>query len=164
MAIKGARADLGSVTPHLMVRGGDAAIDFYRRAFGALLLYRVEITHPSCIQAHLRVGHSMIMVADEATDEPADGLGSPRSPEALGATTVTLGQYVEGVDASYARAIEAGATSVMEPSDAPNGDRCAAIQDPFGHRWTIMTMIEELTGEQVAGRMRDIAAHGNRAG
>ncbi|MDQ6829788.1 MAG: VOC family protein [Gemmatimonadota bacterium] len=163
MAIKGSRAERGHVTPHLIVRGGDRAIDFYRRGFGAVLLYRSELPHGAGIHAHMRAWQTLIMITDEATDERARQPDAPLSPESLGGSTVMLETYVENVDDTFARALDAGATAVKEPWDAFYGDRCAYIKDPFGHLWSLMTTFEELTPDQVAERMQDMMAEKEQA-
>jgi PhnB protein len=153
MAIKGARAEDGRVTPHLMVRGGKKAIEFYTRALGATVLFESAMPGGSGIHAHLKVGKTMILITDERP--PADGgimLGIA-SPESLGATTTILEYYVDDVDRAVQRAIDAGAKPLLPISEAFFGDRFGWVQDPFGHVWALATVKEELTPEQVHERM-----------
>ena len=70
MAITGARADNGTITPHLMVRGGRKAIEFYTRAFGATVLYQSTMPFSDGVRAHLRIGKTMVMVTDEQPPGP----------------------------------------------------------------------------------------------
>jgi PhnB protein len=158
MAIKGARAEDGRVTPHLMVRGGRKAIDFYTRAFGATLLYESALPGGNGLHAHLMVGRTMIMVTDE---QPPSGEGMTlgvAAPESLGSTTVILERYVDDADAAYQRAIDAGAKAMLPLCDSFYGDRYGWVVDPFGHVWALATVKEELTPEQIHQRM--VAAFG----
>jgi PhnB protein len=158
MAIKGARADDGRVTPHLMVRGGRKAIDFYTRALGAIVLYESAMPDGNGIHAHLQVGKTMIMITDERPPSPDGIMLGVAAPETLGATTTILEYYVEDVDAACQRAIDAGAKPVLPITDSFYGDRFGWVLDPFGHLWALGTVKEELTPEQVHQRM--VASHG----
>ena len=152
MAIKGARADNGRITPHLMIRGGRKAIEFYTRAFGATVLYESAMPHGDGIHAHLQVGKTMIMITDEQPPSPA-GMMLVAAPESLGGTTTILEMYVDDVDAVYQRAVDAGGKPMMPIGDAFYGDRTGWVADPFGHIWAISTVKEDLTPEQVHERM-----------
>ena len=123
MAIKGARAEHGRVTVHLMVRGGRKAIEFYTRAFGASLLYESAMPDGNGVHAHLRVGASMIMITDERPPTPDGSMLGIAAPETLGATTTILEDDVADVDASYRRAVDAGAKPIMPVCSAFYGDR-----------------------------------------
>lgn len=158
MAIKGARAEDGRVTPHLMVRGGRKAIEFYIRAFGATLLYESPLPGGQGLHAHMMVGRTMIMVTDE---QPPSSEGMTRgvaAPESLGATTTILECYVDDADAAYQRAIDAGAKAMLPLCDSFFGDRYGWVVDPFGHVWALATVKEELTPEEIQQRM--VAAFG----
>ncbi len=136
-----------TITPHLVVRDGDAAITFYKRAFGAEELTRM--TGPdgeSVMHAELRIGDSVLFLCGECPEMGA------RSPQSIGGTPVTLHLYVESVDRAYARAVEAGATAVMPPQDQFWGDRYGKVTDPFGHHWSLATHIEDVTPRQCAER------------
>lgn len=133
----------GSITPGLAVRGGADAIAFYEKAFGAREIYRLPGPGGKVMHAELRFGDSIVMLGDE---EPA--MGAP-SPQTLGGSTAALLFYVPDVDAAYARAVAAGATSVQGPADMFWGDRYAQVRDPFGHRWSIATHVADLTPEQI---------------
>lgn len=157
MAIKGARAEDGRVTAHLLVRGGRKAVEFYTRAFGATLLDESPMPDGHGIHAHLQVGRSMIMITDERAPSPEGIMLGVAAPESLGATTTILEYYVDDVDAAYRRAVDAGAKPMMPICDAFYGDRSGWVLDPFGHLWSLSTVKEELTPEQVHERM--IATH-----
>jgi PhnB protein len=157
MAIKGARAEDGRVTPHLMVRGGKKAIEFYRRAFGATVLYESAMPDGNGIHAHLQVGKTMIMITDERQPSPDGIMLGVAAPESLGATTTILEYYVDDVDVAIQRAIEAGAKPILPICDAFYGDRFGWVLDPFGHLWALGTVKEELTPEEVHERM--VASH-----
>ena len=157
MAIKGARAEDGRVTPHLMVRGGRKAVDFYARAFGATVLYESPMPGNG-IHAHLRVGRTLIMVTDERPPSPEGMLRGIAAPESLGATTTILEFYVDDVDIAYQRAVDAGAKAMLPICDTFYGDRMGWVMDPAGHIWALSTVKEELTPEEVHQRMT--ASHG----
>lgn len=157
MAIKGARPEDGRVTPHLMVRGGQKAVDFYTRAFGATVLYSSPMPGAAeGLHAHLQVGRSMIMITDEFPQSPDMMLGVS-APETLGATTVILEYFVGDVDAVYEQAVTAGAKPILPVCESFYGDRTGWVVDPFGHVWSISTVKEELTPEQVHDQM--VAEH-----
>jgi PhnB protein len=158
MAIKGGRPDERRVVAHLMVPQGREAVEFYRRAFGAELLYASEIPGGRIVHAHLRIGDSVIMVTEEHLQEAGRESSEERfqvkvkSPRTLGGTTTMLEMYVDDVDAAFPRALEAGARLVLEPADMFYGDRYGILADPFGHVWAIATVKEMLTPEEVSRR------------
>jgi uncharacterized glyoxalase superfamily protein PhnB len=158
MAIKGARAEDGRVTPHLMVRGGRKAIDFYTRAFGATVLYESPMPDGTGIHAHLKVGKTMMMITDERPPSPTGMTLGVAAPESLGATTTILEYYVDDVDVAYQRAIDAGAKPMLPLTDSFYGDRFGWVLDPFGHLWSLGTVKEELSPEEVHERM--VTSHG----
>jgi len=143
-----------SVTPYLICDGAADAIEYYKKAFGATELFRMD--HEGKVgHAELKIGDSPIMLADEF---PQMGY---RSPKALGGTPVSIMIYVEDVDTVYQRAIDAGATEVKPLQDQFYGDRSGTLTDPFGHVWTIATHKEDVTMEEMNRRMA--AAHGASA-
>jgi PhnB protein len=151
MSIRGGRPNTNQISAHLLVRDGDAAIGFYRRAFGAEELYRAAMPGGAGVHAQLRIGGSTVLVTSEnPTHEPDLGV---RSPETLGGATTILELYVDDVDDAYRRAIEAGATETFAPHDTFFGDRYGQLRDPFGHVWALATVKEEVTPEQIAQRM-----------
>ncbi len=153
MAIKGARSREGQVTAHLLVRGGQKAIEFYTRAFGATVLFQSPLPHSSGIHAHLRVGRSMIMITDEQLPSAEGMMPGIAAPESLGGTTTILECYVEDTDRAVQRALDAGAKRLMPVCDGFYGDRFGWVVDPFGHVWSLGTVKEELTPEEVHERM-----------
>ncbi|HKQ18335.1 MAG TPA: VOC family protein [Candidatus Eisenbacteria bacterium] len=119
------------VFPYLHVRGGAAAIDFYKRVFGAEEITRFAEPSGKIGHAELKLGPVTMMLADEYPD-----LGI-RSPLAYGGTGTTIHLHVDNVDELGRRAVEAGATMVMEPADQNHGERQCRIRDPFGHEWLL---------------------------
>jgi PhnB protein len=101
------------------------------------------------MHAELKIGDSMLMLSDEFPE-----MGS-RSPHTLGGTASTVMLYVKDVDATFKRAVEAGARSVMEPADQFWGDRYARLTDPFGHDWGIGTHIEDVSQKETARRAEE---------
>jgi PhnB protein len=135
-----------TTTPYLTVHDGAAAIDWYVAAFGAVEQLRVVGDDGLLGHAELLVGGARFMLSDEY---PAIGVVSPRT---LGGTATAIHLDVEDVDALYARAVDAGATSLQEPADQPHGARHGTLIDPFGHRWMLSQQLEELTVEEYAQR------------
>jgi PhnB protein len=137
-----------TVTPHLVCKGAAAAIEFYKKAFGAEELRRSPMPGtPLLMHAELKIGNSRVMLADEFPGQGEDCGG--KSPQTLGGTAVTLHLYVEDTDAMFARAVKAGATATMPPWDAFWGDRYCQVKDPFGHSWAIATHNRDLTPDQM---------------
>lgn len=134
------------VTPYLIVRDADAALAWYEAALGARRIYRMEwggkVGH-----AEMALGGGHFMLADEF--EEMDFL----SPATRGGTTVSLLVYVDDVDAAVAAALAQGARELDPVADKPWGDRSGQIVDPFGHRWTIATHIEDVSWDEVDRRM-----------
>jgi PhnB protein len=140
-----------SVTPYLVIKGAADAIEFYKKAFGATELFRMD--HEGKIgHAEIKIGDSMIMLADE---NPQMGYQGPQS---LGGTPVSLMIYVEDVDKIYPQAIAAGGVELKPLQDWFYGDRSGTLKDPFGHIWTVGTHKEDVTPEEMDKRMA--AAHG----
>jgi uncharacterized glyoxalase superfamily protein PhnB len=141
-----------TVTPHLVVRDGARAIDFYGAAFGAVEIYRMPAPDGALVHAELQVGDSRIYLADEA---PAMGA---RSPKALKGTPVTIHLYVEDVDATFERAVRAGASVVRPVEDQFWGDRYGQVEDPFGHVWSIATHKEDVAPGEMMRRAEEFFA------
>jgi PhnB protein len=134
----------GSVTPGLSIRGCAAAIEFYKKAFGARELSRMPGPGGSVMHAELKIGDSIVMMGDASPE-----MGAP-SPQELGGSPVALMLYVKDCDAVFQRAVEAGATVTMPLGDMFWGDRYGQLKDPFGHRWSIGTHKVDLTPKQMA--------------
>ena len=136
-----------SVTAYLIVRGAVAALDFYRRAFGAKEIMRLTMPDGSLGHAEMQIGDSRVMLADEA---PQRGI---KSPQTLGGSSVHMMIYLPDADATLQQALAAGATVVRPIQDQFYGDRSATIDDPFGHQWTLATHIEDVSDEEMQVRM-----------
>ncbi|HEX2034111.1 MAG TPA: VOC family protein [Chloroflexota bacterium] len=138
-----------TITPSLTLSDAGAAIEFYKRAFGAEELGRMPSPDGKVLHAELKIGDSRIMLADEFPD-----MGSCRAPQSLGGTSISLHIYVEDVDTAFQRAVEAGATVTMPVQDTFWGDRYGSLVDPFGHAWSLATHKEDLTPEETQRRMQ----------
>src|SRR5438067_10559709 len=144
-----------SLSPYLIVRDGAAAIEFYRKAFGAGLRLKLDAPGGRIGHAELEIGDSVIMLADEHPEIGACG------PRAFGGSPVGLHLYIDQVDAVVVRAVAAGATLVHPVENKFYGDRMGTIEDPFGHKWYVTMHIEEVSPEEI-GR-RAAALHGGAA-
>jgi PhnB protein len=136
-----------SVTPYLVLRGARRAVEFYVRTFGATEILVLDAPDGSVLHAEIRIGDSVVMLADEVPDEGHVG------PQTRGGTTGSLLLYVEDVDACFARAIAGGAKAVSEVSDQFYGDRTGSLLDPFGHMWTIATHVVDVSPEEMQQRL-----------
>ena len=139
---------LHTVTPRLVVRDGVAAIDFYRRAFGAQELGD-RFTGPDgeLIHAEILIGDSVVMITEDAADGPV------RSPERLGGmVSCVMSLYWENVDAAWERAISAGAEVMYPLEDQFYGERGGRLRDPSGQQWMMSQHIEDVSAEEMARR------------
>ena len=136
------------VTPYLIVEGAEAAIEFYGKILGARERMRMPGPGGTIGHAELEVGDSLVMLADEFPDMGA------LSPKTIGGSPVTLSVYVEDVDAVFEAALEAGAPSVRPLEDQFYGDGCGQFEDPFGHRWSIATHMEDVPPDEMEKRMK----------
>jgi len=136
------------VTPYLIVHDADAAIAWYQRAFGATLIYRMEFGG-KVGHAEMALGGGHFMLASEFPDM---GFQSPLS---RGGTTVSMLFYVPDADAAFAHALAEGATEFQPLQTQMWGDRTAQVIDPFGHRWTLATHVEDVSWDEVDRRMAD---------
>jgi len=137
------------VFPYLHVRGGAAAIEFYKQVFGAQELFRLEAPDGRIAHAEIKLGPVTVMLADEYPDY---GI---RSPQTVGGTGTTLHLHVDDVDALAGRAVRAGAIMVMEPADQDHGERQCRIRDPFGHEWLLGHETESLPREEIQRRFKE---------
>jgi len=140
-------AGYNSVTPYLMIKGAAAAIDFYKQAFGATEIMRMPQPDGRIGHAELRIGDSVVMLADEFPEAEAI------SPRTLGGTTVGLMIYVNDADSVFNKAIGMGAKVKKPMADQFYGDRNGTLEDPWGHKWTISTHVEDVTPEEMNKRM-----------
>ena len=134
------------VTPYLCVDGASAAIDFYSAVFGATERMRMPAPDGKVAHAELQFGDSVVALSDEYPE-----LGA-RSPKAFGGSPVTMSVYVEDVDAIFERALKAGAKALRPVEDQFYGDRSGQFEDPFGHRWSVGTHVEDVSPEEMAKR------------
>jgi PhnB protein len=132
-----------NVTPNVIVAGADRAIDFYKKAFGAEELMRFAGPDGRIMHAEIKIGDSIVMLADEMPD-----YGS-RGPKSFGGTSVSFFIYADDVDGRWKRAIDAGGKEVQPLIDQFWGDRAGLIEDPFGHRWWLGQHMQELTPEEI---------------
>jgi len=138
--------DFHTITPHLVVKGVADAIAWYARALGANeLLRNMAPDGASIMHSELLLGDSRFFVVDEFP-------GAAVSPTTLGGTSITLHLYVNDVDALFDRAVAAGATVLMPVADQFWGDRYGMLVDPFGHRWSIASRIEDLSPKALQDR------------
>ena len=134
---------MNTVTPHLICAGAADAIEFYKKAFGAVEMMRFPGPDGKIMHACIRIGNSNVTLADES---PKFGMLSPKS---FPGTSVSLHLYVENVDAFAKHAVDAGAKTVIPITDMFWGDRHGHLEDPFGHRWSVATRIKNLTVDEI---------------
>ena len=135
-----------TATSYLTVTGGAKAIDFYVKALGAKEVARMQAPDGRIGHAELRIGDSMIMLADVFPQ------GATKSPQTLGGCTGGVFLYVENVDALFNQAVSAGAKPTMPPQDMFWGDRFGQFMDPFGHSWSVATHKEDVSPQEMKKR------------
>jgi len=128
-----------TVTPYIVINGVAKLIEFVKSSFGATEVMRHTRPDGSVMHAEVRIGDSVIMMGEA----PAGGKHFP----------AMLHLYVDDVDATYQRALEAGATSLREPTDQIYGDRSGGVQDEFGNQWWLAKHLEDVSEEEMARRM-----------
>ena len=137
---------VAKATPYLCVKGGLAALDFYKSAFGAVETLRIVDKDGRLGHADLEIEGATIMISDEWPE------GGVFSPQTLGGSPVSVHLYVSNCDALAKRALAAGATEVRPVADQPYGDRSGTFRDPFGHRWMLSTKQEDVSKEEMERR------------
>jgi len=147
-----------ALTPYLIVDGAAAAIDFYKKAFGATEVMRMPGAHGRIGHAEIKIGDSTLMLADE---DPSMGY---RGPKVGGGNSISLALYVEDCDAVVARAVAAGAKLTRPVEDQFYGDRSGGITDPFGHSWYVMTHVRDVTEEEMRRVMEEKSREAEAAG
>jgi PhnB protein len=135
-----------TASAYLIVANAAAALEFYRTAFGATMKRRLSMPDGKIMHAEIVIGDSILMLADEFPSHQAFG------PEHFGGSPVSVVLYVENADPLYAQSLEAGATSLRPMADQLFGDRSGTIRDPFGHRWTLTTHLDDISDEEIEGR------------
>jgi len=141
-----------SVTPYLSVNDAARALDFYKRAFGAQEIMRMDAPGGKIGHAEIKIGDSIVMVADEMPG------GGCKAPQSLGGTTAGVFLYVENVDTAFNQAVSAGAKVEQPVTDMFWGDRYGRLTDPFGHSWSMATHKEDVAPAEMARRMKDAMA------
>jgi PhnB protein len=150
MAVKPIPDGYNTVTPYLICKDAAKALDFYKRAFGAEQMVRMDGPGGSIAHAEIKIGNSPIMLADE---HPQMGY---KSPLEYGGTSVSIVLYVADVDALFKRAIAAGAKEQRAVADQFYGDRMGTLTDPFGHVWSIATHKEDVAPDEMKRRMAEM--------
>ncbi|HEX2395691.1 MAG TPA: VOC family protein [Bacteroidales bacterium] len=137
-----------SLTPYITVKNAEKAIEFYKKAFGAKETGRITMPDGTVGHSELTIGDSKIMLADENEQ------WGNRSPQTIGGSSVSLCLYVDNADETFAKALKEGAKvrGDMEVKDQFYGDRSGTLIDPFGHEWSIMTHIEDVSFEEMQSR------------
>lgn len=142
--------DLPQVSPYLAVSDGAAALEYYKKAFGAVELYRLADDQGRIAHAEFKLGNYVIMLAGESKD------WGNLSPKTLGGTTVRIAVEVADVDDVWKKALDAGGKGIFPPADQFYGERSARIEDPFGHQWLFSTHIEDVSPEEMQRRMQEM--------
>ena len=146
MAVTPVPAGYHTVTPYLIVSGAARAIEFYKKAFSATEVLRLQSPDGKVGHAEVKIGDCHVMLADEYPEMGA------KSPQSIGATPVGFCIYVPDCDALFAQAIEAGGKVERPLADQFYGDRSGTLIDPFGHKWTIATHIEDVPQKEIERR------------
>jgi len=152
MAVKAIPDGYHSVTPYLIISGATGAIEYYKKAFGATELMRIDAPGGKIGHAEIKIGDSPIMLADEF---PEMGY---KSPTTLGGSPVSIMIYVEDVDSVFKQAIAAGGKEQRPVKDQFYGDRSGTLEDPFGHVWHVATHKEDVSAEEMERRASEHAA------
>ena len=142
MKVKPIPDDMHRITPHLICAGAAKAIEFYKKAFGAVEEARLPGQDGRLMHAVIRIHGDAVMLVDEMPEWGA------LSPKSLKGSPVTLHLYVEDVDAFVRRAVDAGAKLTMPVQDMFWGDRYGKIEDPFGHHWSVATHVRDVSLEE----------------
>jgi len=137
-----------TVTAYLIVDNATAAIEFYKKAFGAQERFRMPGKDGKIGHAELQLGDSVVMLADEAPEMGA------KSAKTIGATSVSLLVYVDDVDVMIKKAVEAGATIERPIEDKFYGDRSGSVRDPYGYSWHLATHVEDVSPEEMEKRAK----------
>ena len=144
---------LHTITPHLVVKGAAQAIEFYKKAFGAIENERMAGPNGLIMHASMKIGDSRFYLNDEMPMP-----GGPVSPSTLKGTCVLINLYVADCDKLYKQAVTAGAKASMPLEDQFWGDRYGQVTDPYGHVWAIATRKEDLTPAEMEERGRQFMA------
>jgi PhnB protein len=133
-----------TVTPYLVVEGAANVLDFVKQAFGAEEKFRMDTPDGKIGHAEVQIGDSIVMMGDAGAEHPA--------------MPAMIHLYLEDCDATYERALAAGATSEREPTDQFYGDRSAGVRDSTGNLWWIATHVEDVPEDEMAKRIEAATA------
>jgi uncharacterized glyoxalase superfamily protein PhnB len=147
-AVKPVPEGTHTLTPHLVCANAYDAIEFYKKAFGAVEMFRMPGPDGKLMHASMRIGDSNLMLAEERPQWNSFG------PKALKGSSVTIHMAVPNVDELFAQAVAAGATVILPVSDMFWGDRYGQVEDPFGHRWAIATRKRDLSPAEMQAAMK----------
>ncbi len=145
MAVKPIPEGYHTVTPYLAVQGAANVLEFVKQAFGAEETFRMDTPDGKIGHAEVRIGDSIVMLADASTSDQGQLMPG------------MIHLYVEDVDKTYRQALEAGATSLREPTDQFYGDRTGGVRDAAGNQWWIATHVEDIPPEEMARRAEEQA-------
>ena len=151
-AVKPIPQGMHTVTPHLICAGAADAIEFYRKAFGAVELSRMLGSDGKVMHASFRIGDSIIMLNDEMPEWGTFG------PKHLKGSPIIIHLYVENADATFDQAVRAGAKVTMPLDDMFWGDRYGKLEDPFGHQWSIGTHVRDVSPEEMQKAMEQMGS------
>jgi PhnB protein len=146
-----------SVTPYLSIKDAARALEFYKQAFSAKEVMRMNGPDGRVSHAEIKIGDSIIMIAEE---NPQNEL---RSPQTLNGSTVSIFLYLDDVDPIFNKALSAGAKQIMPLADQFWGDRYGRLTDPFGHSWSLAQHIEDVSPEEMGKRAQEAAKAAQRA-
>ena len=141
-----------TVTAHLICAGAADALEFYKKAFGAVELSRMPGADGKVMHASFRIGDSIVMLNDEMPEWGTFG------PKSLKGSPVTIHLYVENADAAFEQAVRAGANVTMPLDEMFWGDRYDKMEDPFGHQWSIGTHVRDVSEEEMQKAMEQMAS------
>jgi len=139
-----------AITPHLVCAGAAQAIEFYKKAFGAVEGGRMPGSDGKLMHAMIRIGGAAVFLVDEMPEWGSLG------PKALKGSPVTIHLYVDDADAVVARAVKAGAKVTMPLADQFWGDRYGQLEDPFGHHWSVATHLRDVSPDEMQKAMRQM--------
>ena len=141
-----------TVAPYLAIKNALSALEFYKKAFGAIETYKLIVPDGRLGHAEIRLGNSLIMLSDEFPE-----FGG-KAPESLGGSPVSIHLYVEDVDAFAEKAVAAGARELKPVADQFYGDRSGQLQNPYGHLWWVATHKEDVAPEEMQKRVQALFA------
>ncbi|PSS58520.1 VOC family protein [Pseudomonas sp. BBP2017] len=147
MAVKPIPEGQHNITPYLCIKDAGKAIDFYKAAFSAVEMFRLDSPDGRVGHAQLKIGDSSLMLAD-----PCDMEGGLVSSQSLAGAAIGLHLYVDDVDARFAQALKAGASQVRAVEGQFYGDRSGTLKDPFGNLWFVSSHVEDVSVEEIRAR------------